>query len=112
MIELRATGLIYRDPTLHAWHPTLALLPNGDLLAAYDLGETIGALDYCTYLARSTDGGRSWTEPMAFFTDPVAAPARRTVRISTLADGTLIGADGAAIAIIPKLAAGIPRRTA
>ena len=92
MIELRATGLIYRDPTLHAWHPTLALLPNGDLLAAYDLGKTIGALDYCTYLARSTDGGQSWSEPVAFFADPVAAPARRTVRISTLADGTLIGA--------------------
>ena len=92
MIELRATGLIYRDSTLHAWHPTLALLPNGDLLAAYDLGETIGALDYCTYLARSTDGGRSWSEPVAFFADSVAATARRTVRISTLADGTLIGA--------------------
>ena len=92
MIELLATGLIYRDPTLHAWHPTLALLPNGDLLAAYDLGETIGALDYCTYLARSTDGGRSWSEPVAFFADSVAATARRTVRISTLADGTLIGA--------------------
>ena len=33
MIELRAIGLIYRDSTLHAWHPTLALLPSGDLLA-------------------------------------------------------------------------------
>ena len=97
MINLIDTGLIYRNPrplfkSIHAWHPTLALLDNGDILAAYDLGEAIGALNYATYLARSTDGGHSWSEPAEFFSDPVVGPSRRTVRISTLADGTLVGA--------------------
>lgn len=97
MIELIATGLIYRNPkpflkSIHAWHPTLALLDNGDLVAAYDLAEAIGAVDYRTYLSRSTDGGESWSEPVRFFEDTVEEPARYTVRISRLSDGTLVGA--------------------
>ena len=80
MIELRATGLIYRDSTLHAWHPTLALLPNGDLLAAYDLGETIGALDYCTYLCtldrwRPVRGLNQWPFSPIPLPRPPAAPS-------------------------------------
>ena len=40
MIELVETGLVYRNPkpllrSVHAWHPTLALLDNGDILAAF-----------------------------------------------------------------------------
>ena len=96
MIELVATGLVYRNPkpllrSVHAWHPTLALLDGGDLLAAFDLAEAIGAHNYRTYLSRSSDSGKTWTEPVEFWRDPVEALARRTVRISTLRDGTLIG---------------------
>ncbi len=69
MIELISTGLIYRNPkpflrSIHAWHPTLVQLDNGDLLAAYDLAEAVEAVDYHTYLSRSTDGGASWSEPI------------------------------------------------
>ena len=44
MIELADTGLIYRNPkpflkSIHAWHPTLALLDNGDIAVAYDLAD-------------------------------------------------------------------------
>ena len=97
MIEVLETGLVYRNPkpllkSVHAWHPTLALMDNGDLLAAYDLAEAIGALEYRTYLSRSTDGAKTWSEPVEFWSDPVEDLARRTVRISKRADGTLIGA--------------------
>jgi len=50
MLELLDSGLIYRNPqpfrkSIHAWHPTLALLDNGDLMAAYDLAEAIGSVE-------------------------------------------------------------------
>ena len=97
MLELLDTGLIYRNPqparkSIHAWHPTLALLDNGDLMAAYDLAEAIAAVDYGTYCARSTDGGATWSEPVRFFEDREDEEVNHTVRISRLADGTLIGA--------------------
>jgi len=74
MIEVLETGLVYRNPkpllkSVHAWHPTLALMDNGDLLAAYDLAEAIGALEYRTYLSRSTDGAKTWSEPVEFWSD-------------------------------------------
>lgn len=96
MIELVSTGIVYRNPkpflkAIHAWHPTLALLENGELVAAYDLAEAVGALDYHTYLSRSTDGGELWSEPQRIFGDAASAPCRDAVRISRLSDGTLIG---------------------
>ena len=96
MIELANTGLIYRNPkpflkSIHAWHPTLALLDNGDIAVAYDLAEAIAAANYRTYFSRSQDGGKSWSGPVHFYQDVVTEPATHVVRISELADGTLVG---------------------
>ena len=96
MIELIATGLVYRNPrphlrAIHAWHPTLTLLENGELLAAYDLAEAVDALDYHTYLSRSTDGGESWSNPERLFESAAKEPARDFVRVSRMSDGTLVG---------------------
>ena len=70
MIEVEATGLVYRNPKPHlravnAWHPTLARLDDRTMLAAFDLGQGPESLDYATYLARSEDGGSTWSEPDA-----------------------------------------------
>jgi len=97
MIELVGTGLVYRNPkpflkSIHAWHPTLALLADGALLAAYDLAEAVGAIDYHTWLSRSVDGGESWSEPERFYDVAAREPTRDHVRISRLADGNLVGA--------------------
>jgi hypothetical protein len=96
MVELVDTGLVYRNPepylrAIHAWHPTLALLENGEILAAYDLAEAVSALDYRTYLSRSSDGGKSWSEPK-LLSDTAKAGNRECVRISMMSDGTLVGA--------------------
>jgi|GEM_PF-2492245 len=65
-IRVVSTGIIYRNPkpylrAVHTWHPTVALLKNGELLAAFDCGQGAESLDYRSYLSRSTDGGKTWS---------------------------------------------------
>ena len=93
MIELVATGLIYRNPkpflkSVHAWHP----MESGDLVVSYDLAEAVSSTDYGSYHARSSDGGVTWTEPVRFFADADDESRTHAVRISRLGDGTLVGA--------------------
>lgn len=96
MIVCRATGLVYRDPkpylrAIHAWHPSVVRLDDGELVVAFDLGQAVEALDYRTYLARSADSGETWSGPVRLFEDLVDRPTTHTVRISRTADGTLVG---------------------
>ena len=62
MIRLEATGLVYRNPkpylrAVHAWHPSVALMDDGELVAAFDLGQAVESLDYRTYVSHSADSG-------------------------------------------------------
>lgn len=59
------TGLIYRNPkphvkSIHAYFPSVALLPNNELLATFDLGEAFESADNHVHLARSSDNGKTW----------------------------------------------------
>ena len=97
MIEVVDTGLIYRNPrpllkSVHAWHPTLAQLDDGNILVSFDLAEAVSAANYGSYRARSRDGGVTWTEPVRFFDDADDPTTTHSVRISRLTDGTLAGA--------------------
>ena len=61
-LEHLETGIVYRNPkpylrAVNAWHPSLAALPNGELLASFDLGQGPESLDYRTCLARSNTIG-------------------------------------------------------
>ncbi len=99
MIECIDRGLIYRNPkpylkAIHGWHPSLARLDDGSLLAAFDLGEAVASVDYRTFLARSRDGGRTWEAPRRLFQDPVTRRSSHSVRISRMKDGTLVGFGG------------------
>ena len=65
MIEIQGTGIVYENPkpnlrSQHAFHPTIVDFGAGELLCAYDLGEAVESLDYCTYVSRSLDGGKTW----------------------------------------------------
>lgn len=104
MIERVEEGLVYRNPkpylrAIHAWHPSIAWLGGGELLAAFDLGQAVESLDYATYLARSHDLGRTWSAPERLFAETLfaeTAPRRSThsVRIGRMPDGTLVGFGG------------------
>ena len=99
MIELEATGLVYRNPkpflrAVHAWHPSVAMLDDGELVAAFDLGQAVESLDYRTYVSRSTDGGATWSAPRPLFEDNVTRRSTHSVRISRTADGSLLAVGG------------------
>ena len=72
MIELVDSDIVYRNPkpylrSIQARHPSLARFDDGELLIAFDLGQTDESLDYRTYRARSLDGGKSWQLEGALF---------------------------------------------
>ena len=97
MIEVEATGLVYRNPkphlrAVHALHPSLAMLDDGTMLCAFDAGQGPESFDYATYLSRSNDGGQTWTEPRPL-TPPINGPryANQLARISRAGDGSLVG---------------------
>jgi len=88
-------GFVYRNPqpylrSIVAYHPSLVLLSENELLATFDLGEAVESLDYHTVLARSKDGGQTWQLEGKILQDP---PPRSShiIRTSRLADGSLVG---------------------
>lgn len=96
MFECVDTGWVYRNPrphirAVHAWHPTVVRLENGELVCAFDLGQAVESLDYRTYVSRSSDGGANWSPPVPLITEQSARPATYTIRISRLSDGGLVG---------------------
>jgi len=98
-LRVERSGVVYRNPrpelrAVHTWHPSIALLPGGELVAAFDLGQGPESLDYRTWISRSSDGGGSWSEPRRMFGDPPGRPTTHTVRITALSDGLLVGLGG------------------
>lgn len=99
MIEIRATGLVYRNPepqlrAIHAWHPSIVVLGDGELVASFDLAESVEGLDYRTCVSRSNDGGTTWSAPVRLMEDPVRRPATHGIRISRVRDGSIVGFGG------------------
>lgn len=95
---VRETGLVYRNPKPYlrsqmAFHPSVVRLDEQEFLATFDLGQAVEALDYHTVVARSLDGGRTWTLKGPLLTSSPPSTTH-TIRVSRLADGTLIGFGG------------------
>ena len=99
MIQILGTSHIYRNPkphlrARHAWHPTLVVIDQNELIAAFDIGEAVESLDYRTYISRSRDGGQTWDAPVPMFSDNlVKHPTRHTTHISRprrMSDGELV----------------------
>ena len=66
MIELLDRHVVYENPkpmlrSRHGYFPGIVELPSGELLALLVIGEAFEAVDLATHVARSADGGRSWT---------------------------------------------------
>ena len=95
MLFVRASGLVYRNPrpelrARHAWHPSLVSLGGPHWLCTFDIGEGPESLDYATYVSRSDDDAVTWSSPVPLFQDFSGRRSTHTVRVSRLADGSLI----------------------
>jgi len=95
MIDVRGTGLVYRNPrpelrSRHTWHPTIVRFDDGELLVTFDIAEADVALDYSTYASHSTDGGTTWSAPTRVFADPPGRRTTHSVRTGRVSDGSVV----------------------
>lgn len=64
-IKVIEEGLIFDNPlpqlrSRHGYFPNLTMLDNGEIIAAFVMGEAFESVDLTTMLAKSVDGGRTW----------------------------------------------------
>ena len=99
MSSIRAidTGLIYRNPkphlvSRHAYFPSLCALPDGSLVAGFDVGSAFEAVDVRSCASRSADGGRTWSVPVKLFEPDESGHAVSTsCRLAHVGGGEIVG---------------------
>ena len=99
MISVRESGLVYRNPrpelrSFHAWHPSLVRFDDGELVCVFDGASADQALDYRSFVTRSTDGGATWTAPVRALADWGDRPVTPFMRVGRIRDGSLVGFGG------------------
>lgn len=92
MITDLTTGLIYRNPrphvrAVHAYFPCQAVLPHGEMIASLVIGEAFEAVNLRTHLARSTDGGVTWTLEGPLLPRPADSLFSDAGRVAVMPDG-------------------------
>lgn len=94
-IKILDTGLIYANPrpflrSRQAAFPTVVPLGSSELLAAFTVGEAFESADGHTELARSVDGGCTWTHEGPQAHAPTPSPTSESGRLSRTADGAVL----------------------
>lgn len=91
------TGIVYRNPaphvcSRHAYFPSLVVRPDGELVVAMDIGSAFEAVDVRSHICRSTDGGKTWSDPQKMYEPDTSVHAVSvTTRVGQLGDGSLLG---------------------
>jgi hypothetical protein len=75
----------------HAWHPSLIHLSGDEWLCTFDIGQGPEAHDYVSYVSRSLDTGKTWSDPTPMLAPEPPPRATHTVRVVRLRNGTLLG---------------------
>lgn len=94
-LAVHDSGLIYANPkpflrSRQAAFPTVVELDGGELLAAITVGEAFESADGHTELARSRDGGRSWTHEGCLPCGRTGRPTSESGRLSRTAGGAVL----------------------
>lgn len=101
VIEYLDSSILYQNPRPHvrsrqAYFPGLVLLPSGELLAAFMIGEAFEAANATTYISRSSDRGVTWTlqgplhDKSALPVPASPVPTSDVLKPAALSDGSLI----------------------
>lgn len=92
-LSIVETGLVYRNPvphlfSRHTYYPSVIVLPGGAMLASFVIASAMESIDGQLYLSRSTDWGRTWSEPRPFHEkDPRVS---ETGRITHVGDDSVL----------------------
>ena len=94
-MSVLGSGLIYRNPAPHvrsvqAYFPSVAALPNGEMVSTMALAEAFEATNLHTYVARSVDAGDTWTLEGSLYAGTPDRLTTDSCRITALPDGELV----------------------
>jgi hypothetical protein len=95
MLRDLTTGILYRNPkphvkSIHAYFPSVVVMPNGEMVAVYARGEALEATNVHTYLARSSDAGQTWEHEGRICPDSGDRLTTEFGRLSVTAEGELL----------------------
>lgn len=96
LIEYIEPVIVYENPkphvhSRHGYHPGIAQLPNGELIALFLFAEAFEAPNGTTYVTRSKDDGRTWTLQGPLYDKSVLGfESTDTMKPTVLRDGTII----------------------
>ena len=94
-VELKDTGIIYRNPKPHVWSrqayfPSLVNLGGGELLCSMVIGQAFESADCRAFLARSSDYGRTWNLEGRMLPEPTPGSFSESCRLTRCADASLV----------------------
>jgi len=89
------TGILYRNPaphahSIHAYFPSVTLLPDGEMLATVVLGEAFEAVNLRTHLFRSSDQGEHWQHEGPLYRGTPERLTSDCARLTALPSGDLV----------------------
>jgi len=89
------TEILFRNPkahvkSVHAYFPSVVVMPDGEMVAIYALGEAFEATNVHACLARSSDGGQTWEHQGRICPDVPGRLTSEGGRLSVTTDGELI----------------------
>ncbi len=94
-IDVLETGILYKNEmphvkSVHAYFPSVALLPDRSLVAMYVLGEAFEAVNQNVYLSRSYDLGKTWQHQGQIEIDQPEKQTSTFGRLAATNEGELI----------------------
>lgn len=86
---------IYKNPapllvSRQATFPGIVQLPDGELVALFCIGQAFDAADVRTYVSRSSDEGKTWSEPVRVCPAEQVPEESESMKPLLLRDGTLL----------------------
>lgn len=94
-MRLLETSTIYANPdpllvSRQALFPGLLQLPDGDIIALFSIGQAFDAADMRSFVSRSGDEGRTWSEPTRLHHETWLIDEQEAFKPMLLRDGSIL----------------------